>query len=61
MVSSSCNFKIAKSLLDSTGIQYVNFHKTNFQNPAFFKIEVATDWAEQSVPGGIFQVQPRLG
>jgi hypothetical protein len=42
-------------------VKAVNFHKTSFLNPEFFKLDLAHDWLEQTVPGGVLQIQPELG
>lgn len=39
----------------------VNFHKTSLLNPEFFKLDLTHDWLEQTVPGGVLQIQPELG
>ncbi|KAH8589013.1 hypothetical protein B0O99DRAFT_459116, partial [Bisporella sp. PMI_857] len=38
----------------------LNFHRTTWQNPPFFSLDLQPDWLEQTVAGGIFQVQPEL-
>lgn len=54
-----CTSKVL--FLKLTGLKTINFHKSTFQNPAFLSLDLTEDWLEHVVPGGILQIQPRLG
>jgi hypothetical protein len=58
----SAAIHISKSEINHLpAIKAVNFHKTSFLNAAFFKLDLTHDWLEQTVPGGVLQIQPELG
>lgn len=44
-----------------TVMEKVLFHRTTFQNPAFFSMDFNRDVLKQVVPDAILQSQPKLG
>lgn len=42
-------------------IETINFHNTSFVNPPYYIMDPRSDFAQQTVQNGIFQMQPRLG
>ena len=42
-------------------VDKVNFHKSTFTSPPFFTLDAGRDWLNQTLPGGILQIQPKLG
>ena len=45
----------------SLGLKEISFHKSSFQKTPFLGLDLTSDWLEQVVPGGVLQIQPRLG
>jgi hypothetical protein len=61
MVRKSISELLSCSLHTFAELENVNFHRSSFQNRAFLSIDLTADWLHQVVPGGILQIQPRLG
>ncbi|KAI1253335.1 hypothetical protein MGN70_005543 [Eutypa lata] len=41
-------------------VETINFHNTSFQNAAYYIMDPRSDFAQQTVQNGIFQIQPEL-